>query len=380
MIVYIYLAIAVSIIVTILYIRKQLNKPSEPAIQVIAQNDTKELLAGIKEIVASTKEKVVPKPQPILRRYRVLISSSERDKTLYPNTSDYWLKLPEPVFGLQRIQMIDGSFPLTLELINDNNNQLTITLGYTGSTPYVIDLTDGIYNGTELASMIETRINAYFTANPLVLVPPATTQPVFTVSYDTTTGLILFSVNFVVPSTPSAAVNRFTLTGNSYLNEILGLTTTTSNYDVVWRLQGTTPVNVTFKQNIMLDLSTTADDFNTLQIAQRNDSDVRCFAFIPLPSGSGFAGGGYAPSAATISGAAILVESASATSGYGTFNFVNAYYEAWGGPKSMIQLIHVQLKNLLPDNSVVTADFNNAEHTLELELTARLDKSSQNLS
>ena len=374
------MAIAVTVIVTLLYIRKQLNKPTEPTIQVIAQNDTRELLSGIKEIVASTKEKVVPKPVPILRKYRVLLSSSERDKTLYPDSSDYWLKLPEPVFGLQRIQMIDGSFPLTLELINDNNNQMIITLGYTASTEYPITLIDGIYNGNELANMIETRINAYFTANPLTLTPPATNQPVFTVSYDTTSGLLLFQINFIIPSTPSAASNRFSVSGNSYLNEILGLTTTTANYDVVWQLQGTAPVNVSFKQNIMLDLSSEVEEFNTLQVAQQNERNIRCFAFIPLPSGSGFAGGGFAPSAATISGASILVESASATSGYGTFNFVNAYYEAWEGPNPAIQLIHIQLKNLLPNNEVLKADFNNAEHTLELELTARLDKTSQNLS
>jgi len=377
---YVYVIAFIAVVIVFLYVKKRLNSQSAPTIQVIAKDDTKELLAGIKEIVESTRQQVVPQPQPILRRYRILLSSSERDRSLYPNTSDYWLKLPEPIFGLQRIQMIDGSFPLTLELINDNNNQMIITLGYTAGTEYPITLIDGIYNGTELASMIDTRINAYFTANPLTLTPPALNQPVFNVSYDTTTGLVLFTINFIIPSTPNAAANRFSVTGNSYLNEILGLTTTIASYDVVWKLQGTSPVNVTFKQNIMLDLSSSVDDFNTLQVAQKNEGDVRCFAFIPLPSGSGFAGGGYAPSAATISGASILVESASATSGYGTFNFVNAYYEAWEGPKPYVQLIHIQLKNLLPDNSVVTADFNNAEHTLELEITARLDKSSQNLS
>ena len=376
---YAYIAAFIAVVIVFLYIKKKLSEKTSPVIHVIPKDDTKELLTGIKELVESTKQQVVPKPQPILRRYRVLLTSSERDKTLYPSTSDYWLKLPEPVFGLQRIQMIDGSFPLTLELITDNNNQLIITLGYTGATEYTITLINGIYNGTELASMIETRINAYFTANPLTL-PPATNQPVFAVTYDTTTGLVLFTMNFIIPGTPSNAQNQFTVTGNSYLNEILGLTTTTATYVVSWTLQGTNPVNVTFKQNIMLDLSTTVDDFNTLQVAQKNEADVRCFAFIPLPSGSGFAGGGYAPSAATVSGASILVESASATSGYGTFNFVNAYYEAWEGPRPVIQLVHVQLKNLLPNNQVVTADFNNAEHTLELEFTARLDKSSQNLS
>ena len=192
---YAYIAAFIAVVIVFLYIKKKLSEKTSPVIHVIPKDDTKELLTGIKELVESTKQQVVPKPQPILRRYRVLLTSSERDKTLYPSTSDYWLKLPEPVFGLQRIQMIDGSFPLTLELITDNNNQLIITLGYTGATEYTITLINGIYNGTELASMIETRINAYFTANPLTLTPPATNQPVFAVTYDTTTGLVLFTMN-----------------------------------------------------------------------------------------------------------------------------------------------------------------------------------------
>lgn len=369
---YAYVAAFIAVVIVFLYIKKRLSGQSAPTIQVIPKDDTKELLTGIKEIVESTKQQVVPKAQPILRRYRVLLNSSERDKALYPNTSDYWLKLPEPVFGLQRIQMIDGSFPLTLELINDNNNKIKITDDLGVLTEVI--LTDGIYNGTELAEMIATRIN--------VTISPSSD---YKGEYNTTSGI--FTLTRTRNTGGPAPTVQFTC--NSYLQAILGLPSTTTNFTTfeeilnlvyTYTLTGTSPVNVTFTQNIMLDLSTTIEDFNTLQVAQKNDADVRCFAFIPLPSGSGFAGGGFAPSAATISGASILVESASATSGYGTFNFVNAYYEAWDGPKPMIQLIHVQLKNLLPDNSVVTADFNNAEHTLELELTARLDKSSQNLS
>lgn len=352
---YAYITAFIAVVIVLLYLRKRVNTTITPPIQVITKDDTRELLKGIKEIVESTKEKVVLKPEPINKRYRVLINSAERDKTLYPSVSDYWVKLPEPVFGLKRIQMIDASFPTTLELINDNNNTLNVTIGG-APTIYTVPLVNGYYNGTELATMIQTALNDFFVVpNPVVT---------FTVTYNKTTGILTIT-----------SVTQFTLTGNEYLNGILGLTTSVPTG--TYTLSGTQPVNVSYAQNILVDISNESYDFNSLQIMQKNENNIKCFAFVPLPSGNGY--GGFTPSASTISGSAILVESASSTSGYGTFSFHNAYYEAWEGVIPRVQLLHIQLKNLLPSNDLVSADFNNADHTIELEFTARLDKSSQHL-
>jgi hypothetical protein len=97
-----------------------------------------------------------------------------------------------------------------------------------------------------------------------------------------------------------------------------------------------------------------------------------------MPSGNGVYGG--IPSVGTVNGASILVQGASGSSGLGIYtvtkDMTNAYYKAYEGSIPTIQYINVKIRQLLPDGSVVTPDFNGANHSMEFEMKARVDKIS----
>jgi hypothetical protein len=97
-----------------------------------------------------------------------------------------------------------------------------------------------------------------------------------------------------------------------------------------------------------------------------------------MPSGNGVYGG--TPSVGTVNGDAILVQGTSGVSGLGTYtvtkDMTNAYYKAYEGAIPSVRYINVRIKQLLPDGSVVTPDFNGANHSMEFEMKARVDKTS----
>ena len=123
-----------------------------------------------------------------------------------------------------------------------------------------------------------------------------------------------------------------------------------------------------------------------------DEEDRRAFASLTMPSGNGLAGGGGSstngvPSAMTVSGANVLVEGIGSSLGFGASgggfgNFVitkdtmDAYYKSYEGPIPTTEYLNVRLRQLLPDGTVGTPDFNNVDHSLEFEIKAQVDKIS----
>ena len=252
-----------------------------------------------------------------------------------------------------------ASFPTSLKLINDYNNVLTLNNG-AGVLIKQIILDKGYYNGDELATMLENK----FVSAPTPLVG-------FTVTYNSNSGFLTFSYSSSI-SFPGVPVNI------DYTLDLLGFPHTGSSSGT--SVTGTLPANTAFPQNILVQLSSENYKFNSLEILSTEGKE--CFAFLQMPSGAG--GGGINPSAATVSGAAILVEGGGGTSGFGTYiitkDQTNAYYKAYEGTIPQLNRLNVKLKQLLPNGTLVDADFNNINHTIEIEITARVDKSSLELN
>jgi hypothetical protein len=139
-------------------------------------------------------------------------------------------------------------------------------------------------------------------------------------------------------------------------------------------------VNAAYPFNLLIFLDNKAMDFNSLRIMKSSEIDSRCFANFNMPSGNGIYGGNGVASTGTVSGAAILVQGASGASGVGTYtltkDMTNAYYKAYEGAIPTIRYINVKIKQLLPNGSVVTPDFNNSNHSMEFEMKARVDKTT----
>jgi len=297
------------------------------------------------------------------RRYRILLDSSHRNKTIYPNIYDYTIPLYEPMFGVEKIELVRAFFPTSLYLINNNNNQFRILVN--GSLDVTTPVTVGNYTSTELATEIQIRLDAAAAIGTgwEVTVLPNSNK------------LQIYSSNVVGP-----AITSFVVQGNEMpnLSPMLGfgLTDYPSVADTV---TSPFPMNTSYPNNIVLQIKDDTQDFNSMTVPIQNQQQVRCFSYIPLGSGNGGTNV-VNTSAATVSGASIIVAGSSGLGGFGYFYIskeaTNSYYDFYEGPKDIINKLSVRLKQILPNGSLVDPDFNNSDHIIEFEMLARVDKSS----
>jgi len=357
-----------------MYYRKQqtikneivLEEMKRPQLNVVPQNVTSHLLETLEALAKTFETKI----EPDRRKYRILINSSERNTGLYPTPTDYQLQLPETIYGMEKISLQKAVFPMTLDLINTNNRTLVINVDWDVSllVDYTLSLPTGNYTVTSLATAIQDELNAVGDGS------------VWDVTIDTTS--LLLSITVVTPRTGNATgFIRVTAASSNYLLAILGMEQmvgTPSPPSPTGSLTGTDPVNVAFPCNLLIYLDNKSMEFNSLRIMKSAEIDSRCFANFNMPSGNGVYGG--TPSVGTVNGDAILVQGTSGVSGLGTYtvtkDMTNAYYKAYEGAIPSVRYINVRIKQLLPDGSVVTPDFNGANHSMEFEMKARVDKTS----
>ena len=366
-----------------MYYRKQQKKleekiDSRPLYNVVPEHATNKLIEKIEKLTENFETKIEPK----MRKFRILVNSADRDLTKWPTETEYDLRLVDKIYGLDKLTLTKATFPTTLQLINNNNNTLTIsgTFSFAGPTVlsfnYTATLTNGIYSTSSLDAMIQGAINAAAAADATYS-SPATWS---TATADST-GIVSFT-STALPTHPTFGVATnltFSVTGNIYLNDIMGLSTSAPAGDSATPYSGVDPVNVSYPQNLILYLDNGAYDFDSMMLMTKDQNDRRCFAYMTVPSGNG-AGGSATPSAATLSGAAILVAGSGGATGYGTYvitkDMTNAYYKAYGGKIPLLQNLRVRIRQLLPDGTLVTPDFNGSDHTLEFEIKANVDKIS----
>jgi len=374
---------AIIVVMIFMYYRKQQKKleekiDSRPLYNVVPEQATNKLIEKIEKLTENFETKIEPK----MRKFRILLNSADRDTTTWPLETEYDLNLVDKIYGLDKLTLTKATFPTTLQLINNNNNVIEIfgTFQFVGpqilSFNYSVTLTNGVYNTTGLANLIQTSINTEAAADPTYTSPAS-----WDVAINTTTGIISFTSN-TVPTHPTfgTAINiKFEVAGNSYLNDILGLSSSALAGGLTTPYLGVDPVNVSYPQNLVLYMDNGAYDFDSLRIMTKDQDDRRCFAYMTVPSGNG-AGGSATPSAALLSGAAILVSGAGGATGYGTYvitkDMTNAYYKAYAGKIPLLQNLHIRIRQLLPDGTIVTPDFNGSDHTLEFEVKANVDKIS----
>jgi hypothetical protein len=355
----VYLIIAGGVLLFLVFAywqKKQKEQEQAPKVDVMPKEDTMSIVKSIRDMAKVVKDSAKPQIEKPYRKYRLLINSDERDDSRYPNVNNYQLNIPDHLYGVQKIQLMKASFPTSLELINNNNNELRFNIN---STDYTAAITNGYYNGTELATAIQTAMNA------------AGSGETFVVTFSTSTGFMTINC--------SSSVNTFDISNTgSYLLDLIGMTTFVSTGGSPNTLTSTRPVNVAYPQNILLELSDDAYDFNSLRIMDKSDNDRRCFAYLTFPSGNGGLSGTASP--ATVTGSRILVEGSGGNNGFGLYvvtkDTTNAYYKFYEGSISRMRLLNIRLRQLLPDGTIVDPDFNGANHSIELEVTARVDKTS----
>ena len=364
-----------------MYYRKQramglqleIEEMRKPQITVIPDSVANSLVSKLELIARSFESKITPDK----RKYRILLDSGERNTTTYPLPTEYQLQLPETIYGMEKISLEKAVFPMSLELINKHSQSLQMTISWSaaGSMPYAMTLDAGNYTITSLAAMIQTKMDLSATLFGAL-------GGTWEVSIDPNTLLLSIKV-LTFPTVTDTSVSITLVSANNYILSILGLTNevgVNAGISQTVALTGTDPVNVAYPQNLLIYLDNKSMNFNSLRIMKSSEIDSRCFANFTMPSGNGIYGCGGVPSTGTVSGASILVQGTSGASGLGTYtvtkDMTNAYYKAYEGAIPTIRYINVKIKQLLPDGSVVTPDFNNSNHSMEFEMKARVDKTS----
>ena len=363
---------AAIVLFVFMYYRKQQKKleekiDSRPLYNVVPEHATNKLIEKIEKLTENFETKIEPK----MRKFRILVNSADRDMAKWPTETEYDLRLVDKIYGLDKLTLTKATFPTTLQLINNNNNTLTIsgTFSFAGPTvlpfSYTVTLTNGIYSTSSLDAMIQGAINTAAAADATYSSPA---------TWSTTTAGSTSIVSFTstaLPTHPSfgTATNlTFNVTGNNYLNDIMGLSTSAPAGDSTTPYSGVDPVNVSYPQNLILYLDNGPYDFDSMMLMTKDQNDRRCFAYMTVPSGNG------------AGGSAILIAGSGGATGYGTYvitkDMTNAYYKAYGGKIPLLQNLHVRIRQILPDGTLVIPDFNGSDHTLEFEIKANVDKIS----
>lgn len=96
------------------------------------------------------------------------VFSKMRDMIARPNStsSDYQIKLSTPLQNVVQVQLLAGSFPLNIDLIDSTNQSFTFGTPDT-KTVYVATLTPGRYDGPGLAAELTRRMNEQVCADQI---------------------------------------------------------------------------------------------------------------------------------------------------------------------------------------------------------------------
>lgn len=86
----------------------------------------------------------------------ILIDSSKRDKTQYPNSNSFVVKLDRTFYNVKTARMTTAMIPSTDYVINDHNNKFIIEAN---NTQYICTIPKGYFTSITLATHLQTAFN-----------------------------------------------------------------------------------------------------------------------------------------------------------------------------------------------------------------------------
>ena len=182
-----------------------------------------------------------PETDYVEKRYtRVVIDSKDRDISVHPTPTAYNIFLQDEIEDVVTAQLISCNIPLSGYMINAYHNSFTVTIG---ATTYTVTLDDGDYTGAELATELQSKLNA------------AVGSSVFTVAYTAKTGKFLFthsSANFTL---------NFLTDNASSLARLIGFKAGTSSTSAARTLLAPAKANLDYYKYLVMYI----DQFNNNQ-------------------------------------------------------------------------------------------------------------------
>ncbi len=98
-----------------------------------------------------------PRNRKIERKTTIVINSRDRHVLNYPSTNNFRFILRRPIKDIVTIELVNGCVPGFIYNINTGWNKFSFD---EGTTRYTVTLTPGFYNATQLASELQTQLNA----------------------------------------------------------------------------------------------------------------------------------------------------------------------------------------------------------------------------
>src|SRR5690606_21050767 len=86
----------------------------------------------------------------------ILIDSSKRDKTQYPNSNSFVVKLDRTFYNVKTARMTTAMIPSTDYVINDHNNKFIIVAN---NTQYICTIPKGYFTSITLTTHLQTAFN-----------------------------------------------------------------------------------------------------------------------------------------------------------------------------------------------------------------------------
>lgn len=193
---------------------------------------------------------------------RVVVDSRVRNKNLFPNPNSYEIPFEDDINDVKTAKLIYMDIPMSLYLINENFNTIYFNIN---SISYMATIPTGNYNATELASEMQTQMNAITTS--------ASVATSFTVTYNTRLDKFTFSSTLLAFSLLFAN-NPRNLASLLGFSDIKAQYTSDINRDITSEFR----INLNYNNYIIMDI----EQFDMLKSIDRDLN--KSFAMIPSSS------------------------------------------------------------------------------------------------
>ena len=121
--------------------------------------------------------------------YHYVIDSRDRNIAMYPSPASYTITLPEPILNVESLKLLLADVPFSRYLIHNANNVLHVSETGSASDAVAIELIPGDYEPVNLATHLQTRLNAVCRAT-------------YTVAYDSIRDSFIIVSNLTDKDTP----------------------------------------------------------------------------------------------------------------------------------------------------------------------------------
>lgn len=152
----------------------------------------------------------------VLDRRLLSVHSTDRDITKYPNSHFFEILLPETMYNVQSLRLVQCDFPGNYYVFSNDYQNTKISVKYDVDPTKLITITSGLYSGTDLATELQTQLK---TINPNFLVTYNNSSQKFTIS--NTTNNKTFTLNFDQQIIYDTSCNNYTtnpIMWNQYAN------------------------------------------------------------------------------------------------------------------------------------------------------------------